>query len=141
MQRQIINPPSTRAMYDAFHFAQASRVGDIIWVSGQTGIDPATMQVADGIEAQTRLAFEGVRSVLDAAGATMADIVELTTFHLDLRGDMGAFGRVKDEFLPNNYPSWTAVGVTQLALPDMLVEIRAVACAGSGAGLTDPTET
>ena len=62
----------------------------------------------------------------------MADIVELTTFHTDLRGDMAAFAAVKDEYLPDRYPSWTAVGVTQLALPELLVEIRAVAVAGSG---------
>ena len=133
MKRQILNTPATQAMYDRFHFAQATRVGDTIWISGQTGIDPATMKPADGIDAQARLAFEGVKSVLEAAGATMADIVDLTTFHTDLRGDMGAFSKVKDDYLPNNFPSWTAVGVTQLALPEFLVEIRVVAVAGSGA--------
>lgn len=132
MKRQIINTPAAQAMYDNFHFAQATRVGDTIWVSGQTGIDPTTMTPVAGIDAQTRLAFDGVKGVLETAGATMADIVELTTFHTDLRGDMRAFTRVKDEYLPRDYPSWTAVGVAQLALPGLLVEIRAVAVAGSG---------
>lgn len=132
MKRQIINPPGTEAMYDRLHFAQATRVGDTIWVSGQTGIDPATMAPGDGMEAQARLAFAGVKSVLEAAGATMADIVELTTFHTDLRGDMRQFAKVKDEYLPDRFPSWTAVGVTQLAMPEFLVEIRVVAVAGSG---------
>lgn len=132
MKRQIVNTPATQSMYDHFHFAQATRVGDTIWVSGQTGIDPATMAPAEGMEAQARLAFEGVKAVLGAAGASMADIVELTTFHTDLRGDMRAFSKVKDEYLPDRYPSWTAVGVTQLALPEFLVEVRAVAVAGSG---------
>jgi enamine deaminase RidA (YjgF/YER057c/UK114 family) len=133
MRRQIINTPATQSMYDTFHFAQATRVGETIWVSGQTGLDPATMTVADGMDAQARLAFEGVKSALEAAGATMADIVELTTFHTDLRGDMRAFSKVKDEYLPADFPSWTAVGVTQLAVAELLVEIRAVAVAGSGA--------
>jgi enamine deaminase RidA (YjgF/YER057c/UK114 family) len=53
------------------------------------------------------------------------------TFHTDLRGEMKAFSQVKDEFFTERYPSWTAVGVTQLALPELLVEIRAVAVAGS----------
>ena len=131
MKRQIINTPATQAMYDTLHFAQATRVGDTIWVSGQVGIDE-TMTPGDGMDAQARLAFEGVKTVLEAAGASMADIVELTTFHTDLRGDMRAFSKVKDEYLPDRYPSWTAVGVTQLALPEFLVEIRAVAVAGSG---------
>lgn len=132
MDRQIINTPATQAMYDTFHFAQATRVGDTIWVSGQVGIDPATMQPGTGMDAQARLAFDGVEAALDAAGASLADIVELTTFHTDLRGDMDAFAAVKDHYLPDRYPSWTAVGVTQLALPELLVEIRAVAVAGCG---------
>ena len=134
MQRQVINTPATQGMYDRFHFAQATRVGDTIWVSGQTGLDPTTNRPADGMEAQARLAFEGVKAALDAAGATMADIVEIVTFHTDLRGDMRAFSTVKDEYLPADYPSWTAVGVTQLAVQDLLVEVRAVAVAGSGTG-------
>lgn len=119
-------------MYDAYHFSQATRAGDLIWVSGQVGID-AAMRPGHDIEAQARLAFENLQSVLAAAGADLADVVELTTFHTDLRGDMASFARVKDEFIPDRYPSWTAVGVTQLALPELLVEVRAVAVAGSGA--------
>lgn len=130
MSRDIINTPATQVLYDALHFAQATRVGDTIWMSGQVGLD-ATLNPGDGAEAQARLAFENLRAVLDAAGATMADIVELTTFHTDLRADMAGFAAVKDEFLPDRYPSWTAVGVSQLALPELLVEIRAVAVAGS----------
>ena len=81
--------------------------------------------------AQARLAFEGLKRTLAAAGATLDDVVELTTFHIDLRGEMEQFAQVKDEYLPRNYPAWTAVGVTQLALPELRVEIRAVAIAGS----------
>lgn len=135
-QRQSINPPPTQALYDTFHFSQATRVGNTIWVSGQVGID-ADRRPANGAEAQARLAFQSLKTVLAAAGAGMADIVELTTFHVDLRGDADAFGRVKDEFLPDRYPSWTAVGITQLALPELLLEIRAVAVAGCGGRQTE----
>ncbi|MGV9868384.1 RidA family protein [Rhodococcus koreensis] len=132
MKRQMINPPHTLEKYDRLHFSQATRVGDLIWVSGQVGIDPATQTPADGMKAQTRFAFEGIKTVLEAAGASLTDIVELTTFHTDLRGDITEFVQVKDEYLPDRYPSWTAVGVTQLALPELMVEVRVVASAGSG---------
>ena len=122
-----------QAMHDAYHFTPATRVGDTIWVSGQVGID-AAMRPGDGMEAQARLAFEGLKTVLEAAGATLADVVELMTFHTDLRGDMAAFSPVKDAYFPDRYPSWTAVGVTQLASPAFLVEVRAGAVAGSGRG-------
>jgi enamine deaminase RidA (YjgF/YER057c/UK114 family) len=133
-RRQSINPGPTQAMYDAYHFSQATRVGDTIWVSGQVGIDPTTMAPGQGMTAQARLAFEGLKTVLEAAGASLADVVELMTFHTDLRGDMAQFAPVKDQYFPDRYPSWTAVGVTQLAMPEFLVEVRAVAVAGCGGG-------
>lgn len=131
-RRQII-PASMQAMYDAYHFAPATQVGNMIWVSGQVGID-AQMKPGIGMEAQARLAFEGLKTILEAAGASLADVVELMTFHTDLRGDMAEFRQVKDAYFPDRYPSWTAVGVTQLAMPEFLVEVRAVAVVGSGQG-------
>lgn len=130
-KRQVIVPPDTQAMYDALHFAPATRVGNMIWVSGQVGVDKH-MTPGNGMEAQARLAFQALTSVLEAAGAALADVVELNTFHTDLHGEVETFQKVKDEFFPDRYPSWTAVGVTQLALPELCVEIRAVAVAGCG---------
>lgn len=131
-KRQPINPPGTEAMYDAFHFSQATRVGDIIWVSGQVGID-STMTPGKDMAEQASLAFGNIKAILEAAGATMADVVEIMTFHTDLREEMDAFAAVKDAFLPDRYPSWSAVGVTQLAMPELKIEVRAVAIVGSGA--------
>ncbi len=130
-KRQSIIPAGTEPLYDNFHFSPATRVGDMIWVSGQVGID-ANFVPASGMEAQARLAFQSLKTILDAAGASMDDIVEIMSFHLDLRGEMDAFAKVKDEFLPDRYPSWTAVGVTQLAMPELRIEIRAVAVIGCG---------
>ncbi|HEX4181809.1 MAG TPA: RidA family protein [Caulobacteraceae bacterium] len=128
--RTIVVPKAAQVMYDRFHFAPATRVGDTIWVSGQVGLD-ANFQPAKGMAAQAALAFEGVKAVLAEAGASLGDVVELTTFHIDLRGDMAEFSAVKDRFFPKNYPSWTAIGTTQLAVDGLLVEVRAVAVAGS----------
>ena len=130
MKRTLINPGSTKDLYDNYHYSQATRVGDLIWVSGQVGTD-ARMKPGKGMEEQARLAFESLRTVLAAAGASLADIVELTTFHTNLRGEMQVFSKVKDTFFTERYPSWTAVGVTDLAIPGLCVEIRAVAVAGS----------
>lgn len=129
--RQSIVPAPFQAFYDAYHFSPATRVGDTIWVSGQVGID-AQGKPGEGMRAQAQIAFECLKLILEEAGASLADVVELTTFHLDLRGEIGEFTAVKDAYFPDRYPSWTAVGVTQLALPELRVEIRAVAVAGSG---------
>jgi enamine deaminase RidA (YjgF/YER057c/UK114 family) len=128
--RTLVNPGSTKVLYDNYHFSQATRVGNMIWVSGQVGID-ANMRPGKGLTEQARLAFGGLKTVLQAAGASLDDVVELMTFHLDLRGGAAEFAKVKDAFFPSNYPSWTAVGVTQLAMPELLVEIRAVAAVNS----------
>ncbi|MGF6637052.1 RidA family protein [Paraburkholderia sp. MM6662-R1] len=132
-RRQSVVPPPFQAFYDAYHFSPATRVGDTIWVSGQVGIGP-DMKAGEGMEAQARIAFESLKAVLESAGGSLADIVELTTFHTDLRGEIEAFSAVKDAYFPARYPSWTAVGVTQLALPELCIEIRAVAVAGCGEG-------
>ncbi|WP_430292824.1 RidA family protein [Pseudomonas sp. B1-22] len=130
-KRELINPPHTQAIYDNYHFSQANRVGDIIWVSGQVGI-AADMTIGEDITQQSHLAFQALRNVLEEAGASLDDVVELTTFHTDLQGEVHAFGQVKDEYFPSRYPAWTAVGITQLALPELRVEVRAMAVAGSG---------
>ncbi|HDR9482582.1 TPA: RidA family protein [Burkholderia aenigmatica] len=129
--RQSIIPSPFQAFYDAYHFSPATRVGNTIWVSGQVGIGP-DMKPGEGMPAQARIAFESLKAVLEEAGASLSDVVELTTFHTDLRGEIEAFSAVKDMYFPARYPSWTAVGVTQLALPELCIEIRAVAVAGCG---------
>jgi enamine deaminase RidA (YjgF/YER057c/UK114 family) len=131
MQRTLINPQEVERLYDRLHFSQGVRVGDTVWVSGQVGVDDR-FQPLEGMEAQARKAFENLKRVLATAGASLADVVELTSFHIDLRGEMAAFSRVKDEYFAADFPAWTAVGVTQLALEPLRVEIRAVAVVGSG---------
>ena len=77
------------------------------------------------------MAFQNVARVLETAGGAMADVVELTTYHIAM-DDLPAVAAVKAEFFPRDYPAWTAVGVTQLALPEMLIEVKVTAVIGSG---------
>ena len=128
----LINPKGTEAVYKSMQFSQAVRAGDFVWVSGQVGIDD-NFKPGDGIEAQATLAFQNLANVLKEAGGDLTDIVELVTFHTAM-SDMKGFARVKSKFIPDNYPAWTAVGVTELVMPDLLVEIRATAVIGSGPG-------
>jgi enamine deaminase RidA (YjgF/YER057c/UK114 family) len=129
-KQQRIIPAGTKVLYDNYHFAPATRVGNIILLSGQVGID-ANFAPGKDMEEQARFAFEAIKVTLAAAGASLGDVVELMTFHTDLRGEIADFVKVKDAYFPDNYPCWTAVGVTQLAAPEYKVEIRVVAVAGS----------
>jgi enamine deaminase RidA (YjgF/YER057c/UK114 family) len=70
--------------------------------------------------------------VLDAGGASFADVIELVTFHIGL-DHVITFSEIKDRFVPAPYPAWTAVGVDELGggtLPGLLVEIKATAYLG-----------
>lgn len=123
--RILINPKGTEAIYESMHFSQAVKINNMIWVSGQVGIDEQ-FDLGKGIEEQARMAFLNLKHALEQADATLADIVELVTYHTSMK-DMNKFSKVKAEFIPENYPAWTAVGVNELVLPGLLVEIRATA--------------
>jgi enamine deaminase RidA (YjgF/YER057c/UK114 family) len=118
--------------YDEIHFAEAARVGETVWVSGQRGFEEDG-SIAETTAEQTRVTFRNIEGVLARAGAALEDIVHLTSYHVRME-DFDAFRAAKDEFVREPYPAWTAVGVTALADPRMLIEVAAVAVVGSGRG-------
>jgi len=128
--RKLINPPGTEEFYNTWQFSQGARVGNMIWLAGQLGIGPDGKPGAT-IEEQTRLAFQNVVRTLEAAGSSLDDIVDLTTYHIAM-SELPTVAAVKAEFIKANFPPWTAVGVTQLALPEMLIEVKVTAVVGDG---------
>jgi len=128
-KKTLINPKGSERVYEAMQFSQAIRVDNTVWVSGQVGVDEKGA-FGEGIEAQTRLAFQNLKRVLAEAGTSLDDVVELVTFHTSM-DEVRKFSEVKSEFITKNYPAWTAVGVTALVFPQILVEIKATAVVGS----------
>jgi enamine deaminase RidA (YjgF/YER057c/UK114 family) len=122
----VINPASAKTMYDRFHFSQAVRAGDLLICSGQIGRGPDGRPPAD-VADEFRAAWRAVGDVLESAGLGFADIVEYTTFHVGLQTHIATFMQVRDEFLRAPWPAWTAIGITELALPGAHVEIRVIA--------------
>ncbi|WP_241291133.1 RidA family protein [Burkholderia stabilis] len=125
--RKAIVPAGMEAVYEKIGYAPGLKVGDTLYVSGQIGRD-AAMQLVDGREAQIVQAFENLKYVLEAAGASFNDVVDLTTFHTDMR-DLPLFMQVRDRYLVGHpKPAWTAVGAHMLGgSPGYIVEIKAVA--------------
>lgn len=121
-----IVPPSMSMSYSAFHFSPAVVSDNRVYASGQLGTGPDG-KIPDDLEKQFTYAFERVGLVLEAAGATFADIVEISTFHIGLQEHIGKFVAVKDRFVLEPYPAWTAVGTTELAIPGAVVEIKVIA--------------
>ena len=132
MKKEAIIPEGMQAYYDHYHFAPAIKVGNTVYVSGQTGLTE-TGEVPATLEEQTHRTFQSLKYVLEAAGCTLDDVVELQSFHVDFPNGAEAIMAIKAEYFTKNYPAWTAVGVTSLAMPGLLVEFKAIAVVGSGA--------
>ncbi|MBK79806.1 MAG: hypothetical protein CMQ43_02660 [Gammaproteobacteria bacterium] len=126
MARDVILPAADRHAYDSFHFAPAVRHGGLLLCSGQLGLDADGAVPAEPAE-EFRLAWQAVGRILEAAGLGFDDVLELTTFHVGLRDHLRAFLAVKDEFLQAPWPAWTAIGVSELAVPGARVEIKVTA--------------
>jgi enamine deaminase RidA (YjgF/YER057c/UK114 family) len=126
-----IEPVVTRALIrPAYGYCEVLRHGDLIFVSGLIGRIPPDGALADGIEAQTRAIFQLLRERLALVGATLDDVVELVSYHLDL-ADFTAVAAAKAEFFhPDRPPTWTAVAVSALVDPQALLEIKATAIVG-----------
>jgi reactive intermediate/imine deaminase len=105
-------------------YSQAIRAGNTVYLSGQIGLDPETMQMAEGIDAQIRRVFLNLQAVAAAAGGGLDDIVKLTVYLTDL----AHFPRVNEimaGFFKQPYPARATIGVA--ALPrNALVEIDAI---------------
>jgi enamine deaminase RidA (YjgF/YER057c/UK114 family) len=126
-ERKAIIPAGMDAVYEKIRYAPAVKVGNTIYVSGQIGRD-MTMQLVEGREAQMVQAFENLKLVLAAANASLSDVVDLTTFHTDMR-DLPLFMQVRDRYLNTHpLPAWTAVGAHMLGgAAGYVIEIKAVA--------------
>lgn len=127
MSRQTINPPGSEAMYNNFHFSQAARAGNTVACSGQIGMNPDGRGVPGDIKEEFRNAWRAVGNVLEAAGLGYDNVIEYTTFHVGLQNHMADFMAVRDEFISEPWPAWTAIGITELAVPGAHVEIRVIA--------------
>ncbi len=125
---ELINPPGTEAIYKSFKFSQAVVAGGRVDVAGQVGLGP-DMKIPDEIDAQARYAFENLKTVVEAAGSSLAQVTQLTVYLTDI-GDSPAVNDVFAEFFPERYPARTVVQVVALVLPQLKIEIQASAVVG-----------
>jgi reactive intermediate/imine deaminase len=122
MSREIIHTDAAPKAIGTY--SQAVRVGDVVYFAGQIGLDPATMKMVDGIDAQIHRVFDNLKAVAQAAGGTLNDVVRFTVYLTDL-GNFAKVNEIMATYLAEPYPARAAVGV--LSLPrGALVEIDAI---------------
>jgi 2-iminobutanoate/2-iminopropanoate deaminase len=123
------NPDTVAAPVGTYSQAVRVETGDAVWihVSGQIAIDLEGNLVGPGdLRAQTRQVFENLRAILEAHGATFADVVKIGTY-LTTLDDLAGMREVRSEYLTSEPPASTAVQVVALVVPDALIEIDLVA--------------
>ena len=125
MSERII-PASMKPVYDQWHFAPAVRVDETLYLSGLMGTE-ADSSVSEDPQRQFDRLFTRMEEVLAEAGCAIGDVVEMTSYHLNLAETFAVFSAVKDARMPAPHPAWTAIGVHSLLLPRALVEVKAVA--------------
>ena len=110
-------------------YSQAVRCGDTVYLSGQIGLDPATMQLAEGIDAQVRRVFDNLKAVAEAAGGSLEDAVKLTIYLTDL-AHFAKVNEIMAAYFRQPYPARAAVGVASLPRA-ALVEADAILVIGN----------
>jgi enamine deaminase RidA (YjgF/YER057c/UK114 family) len=124
--------PENQRWYGELPASPAVRAGDLVFVAGQVGVDAAGETLSPGdARAQARVAFERIGELLELAGGGMDDIVDLMSFHHDVR-EIDAVFEVAREYIDGDYPAWTPVGMLGSYRSDLLVSIRAIAHLGDG---------
>jgi len=108
-------------------YSQAIVAGGFVFCSGTAGIDPETGQVVEGIEAQTEQALTNLSAILEAAGASLKDLVKTTIFYADVE-DFAKLNEVYARFMPDPPPARSAPANVRLPR-GLLVSIEAVALA------------
>ncbi|MGZ8983418.1 MAG: RidA family protein [Methylotenera sp.] len=111
MTKQIIQTQGAPAAIGTY--SQAVKVGNTVYLSGQIGLDPATMQMVEGIEAQVHRVFSNLKAVAEAAGASLADVVKLNIYLTDL-SHFALVNTIMAEYFSQPYPARAAVGVASL---------------------------
>ncbi|MBU0601649.1 MAG: RidA family protein [Gammaproteobacteria bacterium] len=122
MSRTIVSTPDAPAAIGTY--SQAVKAGNTVYMSGQIGLDPATMAMADGIDAQIARVFDNLKAVAATAGASLDHAVKINVYLTDL-GNFSKVNEAMTRYFHEPFPARAAVGVA--ALPrGALVEVDAV---------------
>lgn len=111
MSRQVIHTENAPAAIGTY--SQAILVGNTLYLSGQIGLDPYSMELVDSIEAQIRRVFDNLKAVCEAAGGSLADIAKLNIFLTDL-SNFQLVNQIMGEYFAQPYPARAALGVASL---------------------------
>jgi enamine deaminase RidA (YjgF/YER057c/UK114 family) len=135
-QRQAVFPAGRQALYEKYKYSAAIRSGDLLFVSGQVGSREDGTPEPD-FERQVELAFENLKAVLKAAGCTIGDVVDVTTFHTDPESQLDTMLKVRDS-ISVTPPIRTSRPSASIGLPGLISRSRSLHAFQPVADLTAP---
>jgi 2-iminobutanoate/2-iminopropanoate deaminase len=107
------------------HYTDAVRFGDLLFVSGVAPLDADGRVPCQDVVDQVELVFQNLKKVLDTASASFSDVLKVTVYLTDVK-DRTKINPVRQRYFGNSRPASTLIGVSQLAIPEMKIEIEAV---------------
>ncbi len=124
--KTIIVPEGMEFIRDEIGYAPAVLVDTRLYIAGQIGRNDQRELVADK-EAQFVQVFENLKRILEATGGSFADLVEVTSYHTDMR-DLPLYMEVRNRYMQGCYPAWTAIGAASLCgVPGYFLEVKGIA--------------
>lgn len=133
MTKRIIEVPeksdvfqASRSTFEKFGFSAAVAAGGLLFISGQVGVRPDG-STAETVAEQAEWAFKRTAEILRWEGLTMADLVEVVSYHVDINNTLADVIPVKNRYFEKPFPAWTIIGIQGLARPELKLEIRSVA--------------
>jgi len=123
MKKEYISP---NALFEPLGWSHAVKVDNTIYLAGMVGFDENRKVVEGGFEAQTIKTFENIKLTLEAAGASLKDVVKMTVYVTDM-DNIIKFREIRARYFSPPTPASTGVEISRLILPELLVEIEAIA--------------
>jgi enamine deaminase RidA (YjgF/YER057c/UK114 family) len=121
----------TTAGFARFEYSPAVRTGGLLFIAGQVGYRPDG-SLPETIEEQTEWVLRRTEEVLRLEGLEMSDLVEVVSYHPDMQRNLAGFLDTKKRFIGEPFPAWTMIGISGLARPEFLIEMRGVAAYRDG---------
>lgn len=138
--KSIVDIPASNAVYgesvggfDKWAYSAAVRANGFLFIAGAVGIR-ADGSIPGSVQEQSELAFMRLQEILRLEALAMGDLVEVVSYHVDLRANLDAFLPVKARHFVRPFPAWTLIGVEALGSSELKVEIRATAVYPSTVG-------
>ncbi|MEU7043179.1 Rid family hydrolase [Streptomyces varsoviensis] len=117
---------TTTSAFASFGYSAAVRAHGLLFIAGTIG-RRADGTIPETIEEQTEIAIRKIEEILRLENLDLSALVDITSYHVDIHQHLSGFSEAKGRLIEAPFPTWTIIGVTGLASPGLLVEIRAIA--------------